>query len=130
MGHAIYSLSDPRANVLKGMLFNENYHFEHTPDFELYQKVYKMAPELIAEKRNVFKGVAVNIDFYTGYIYKMLHISKELFTPIFAIARIAGWSAHRIEELINQSKIIRPAYVAVGDRQEYVKLDQRKPSQG
>ena len=89
-----------------------------------------MAPELIAEKRNVFKGVAVNIDFYTGYIYKMLHISKELFTPIFAIARIAGWSAHRIEELINQSKIIRPAYVAVGDRQEYVKLDQRKPSQG
>jgi len=128
MGHAIYSLSDPRANVLQSILFNEDYHFNHTDDFELYKQVYKLAPIVIAEKRKLFKPVAVNIDFYTGYIYRMLHIPKELFTPIFAIARIAGWSAHRIEELVNQSKIIRPAYVAVGERQEYVPLENRKPS--
>ncbi len=125
MGHAIYSLSDPRANVLQGLLFDENLHFEHTEDFELYKQVYKLGPQVIAENKKLFKGVAVNIDFYTGYIYKMLHISQELFTPIFAIARIAGWSAHRIEELINQGKIIRPAYVAVGERQEYVPLQDR-----
>lgn len=128
MGHAIYSLSDPRANVLKDMLFSDNYHFEHTDDFELYQRVYELAPKIIAETRQLYKGVAVNIDFYTGYIYRMLHISKELFTPIFAIARIAGWSAHRIEELTNQSKIIRPAYVAVGERQNYVTIENRKSS--
>ena len=125
MGHAIYSLSDPRANVLQGLLFDENLHFEHTEDFELYKQVYKLGPQVIAENKKLFKGVAVNIDFYTGYIYKMLHISQELFTPIFAIARIAGWSAHRIEELINQGKIIRPAYVAVGERQEYIPLQDR-----
>jgi citrate synthase len=128
MGHAIYSLSDPRANVLRNMLFDKNNHFNHTEDIKLYQQVYKFAPEVIGETRKLYKGIAVNIDFYTGYIYNMLKIPREMFTPIFAIARIAGWSAHRIEELANNSKIIRPAYVAVGARQDYVEIENREPS--
>lgn len=126
MGHAVYSLSDPRVNVLKDILFSKENHFKHTSEFELYEKVFDLAPKVIAEKRKIMKGVAVNIDFFTGYIYRMLDIPKEMFTPIFAIARIVGWSAHRIEEIANQGKIIRPAYVAVGERQDYVKLEDRK----
>lgn len=128
MGHAIYSLSDPRASILQEFLMSPDIGFKHSEDWELYEKVYRLAPTVISERRKVYKGVACNIDFYTGYIYKMLKIPVEMFTPIFAIARIAGWSAHRIEELSNQSKIIRPAYVAVGLRQNYVPLKERKAS--
>ncbi|HRR89315.1 MAG TPA: citrate synthase [Eubacteriales bacterium] len=124
LGHAIYSLSDPRANLLSELL--HEYKFDNNLEYEIYQKVFRLAPAVISAKRRIYKGVAVNIDFYTGYIYKMLKIPLEMFTPIFAISRIAGWSAHRIEELVNQSKIIRPAYVAVGPRQQYIPLKDRE----
>ena len=94
-------------------------------DLALYAKIERMAPQLIAEERKIFKGVSPNVDFYSGLTYSMLGIPEELFTPIFAIARIVGWSAHRLEELINMDKIIRPAYMSVQDRREYVRIDDR-----
>ena len=94
-------------------------------EFSLYEKVAQMAPEMIAEKRQVFKGVSPNVDFYSGLIYRMLDLPCELFTPLFAMARIAGWSAHRIEEIQNAGKIIRPAYISVKDNREYIPLGER-----
>lgn len=113
MGHAIYSLSDPREKVFKGYVEKLAVEKNRQKDMELYQNIEKIAPEVIAQKRKIYKGVSPNIDFYSGFVYEMLDIPKELYTAIFAIARIVGWSAHRIEELICTNKIIRPAYMSV-----------------
>ncbi|MCX4314928.1 MAG: citrate synthase, partial [Clostridia bacterium] len=94
-------------------------------EYELYSRVEKLAPEIIADKRKIYKGVSANVDFYSGLVYNMLGIPPEMFTPAFATARIVGWSAHRIEELVNNGKIIRPNYKCVSKRAEYVKLKDR-----
>ncbi len=126
MGHAVYSVSDPRAVIFKSFveqLCNEKHHLE---EYALYSMVERLAPKVIASQRRIFKGVSANVDFFSGLVYSMLGIPVELFTPIFAIARIVGWSAHRMEELINMDKIIRPAYLAVFPRRAYEPLAQRK----
>ena len=122
MGHAVYSLSDPRADILR--FYAEQLSVEKGlhDEFELYKTVEWMAPEIIAQKRKMYKGVSANVDFYSGMVYKMLGLPYELFTPIFAVARIAGWSAHRLEEIQNAGKIIRPAYISVKDEVDYVAL--------
>ncbi len=125
MGHAVYSLSDPRSNILKlhvGLLSREK---GRSREFALYSKIAELAPEVIAAKRRIYKGVSANVDFYSGFVYSMLDLPEELYTPIFAIARVAGWSAHRIEEMINANKIIRPAYTSVAPNVEYVPLNKR-----
>lgn len=118
MGHAVYSMSDPRERVFKAYVekLATEKHREH--DMALYQNIEELAPQLIAQKRKIFKGVSPNIDFYSGFVYEMLGIPKELYTAIFAVARIVGWSAHRIEELICMNKIIRPAYMSVMEEKE------------
>ena len=126
MGHAIYSKSDPRAKILKSFVKPLAIEKGMEKEYALYRKIEVLAPQVIAEKRRIYKGVSANIDFYSGFIYRLLGIPTELFTPIFAISRIAGWSAHRIEELANAGKIIRPAYDAVAPRTKYVKLSERK----
>ena len=125
MGHAVYSLSDPRAQVFKG--FVEDLAFEKGlhDEYDLYTMIERKAPEVIASERAIYKGVSANVDFYSGFVYSMLGIPLELFTPIFAIARISGWSAHRIEELINVDKIIRPAYKSISGKREYVDMEHR-----
>ena len=125
MGHAVYSLSDPRADILRTYAKQLSEEKGMQEEFELYQTVEKMAPVIIAEKRKMYKGVSANVDFYSGMVYKMLGLPYELFTPIFAIARIAGWSAHRMEEIQNAGKIIRPAYISVKEEAEYVSLKDR-----
>ncbi|MDP4120665.1 MAG: citrate/2-methylcitrate synthase [Bacillota bacterium] len=125
MGHAIYSLSDPRARVFKGFVESLSKEKGREEEFLLYSMVERVAARLIAQERKIYKGVSANVDFYSGFVYSMLDLPKELFTPLFAIARIAGWSAHRIEELVNPSKIIRPAYMNVQDRRPYVAMDER-----
>ncbi|MDR2753798.1 MAG: citrate/2-methylcitrate synthase [Oscillospiraceae bacterium] len=125
MGHAVYSLSDPRADLFKQFteqLANEK--GEHD-EFALYDMVERIAPQVIAKKRRIYKGVSANVDFYSGFVYRILGIPAELYTPMFAIARIVGWSAHRLEELINQDKIIRPAYQSVLPPQEYIAMEDR-----
>ena len=126
MGHAIYSVSDPRANVFKGFVRSLSEEKGLHDEFELYSMVERLAPEVIGEERKIYKGVSANVDFYSGFVYSMLGLPLELFTPIFAIARIAGWSAHRLEELINAGKIIRPAYMNVSERRDYEPMDERK----
>ncbi|MBQ8724630.1 MAG: citrate/2-methylcitrate synthase [Oscillospiraceae bacterium] len=125
MGHAIYSVSDPRAEILKS--YAEKLSIENGchDEFQLYADVERIAKELISAKRKIYKGVCANIDLYSGFVYKMLGIPTDLYTPLFAIARIAGWSAHRIEELINSAKIIRPAYLAIREPRDYVPMDER-----
>ena len=113
MGHAVYSLSDPRERVFKSYVEELAREKGREKDLELYQNIEELAPQIIAEKRRIFKGVSPNVDFYSGFVYDMLGIPQELYTAIFAIARIVGWSAHRIEELICMDKIIRPAYMSV-----------------
>lgn len=125
MGHAVYSLSDPRAQVFKGFVHRLAAAKGREKDFALYSMIERMAPEVIAEKARIYKGVSANVDFYSGFVYSMLEIPLEMFTPIFAIARIVGWSAHRIEELINMDKIIRPAYKSVMREQEYIAMNER-----
>ncbi len=125
MGHAVYSISDPRADILKDCAKSLSEAKGHSEEFELYETVAKIAPEVIAEKRKVYKGVSANVDFYSGLIYRMLDIPCELFTPFFAIARIAGWSAHRIEEIQNAGKIIRPSYISVKPETAYIPLRER-----
>ncbi len=125
MGHAVYSISDPRASVLKKFVKDLSVEKGMEKEYELYTLVERLAPEVIGEKRKIYKGVSANIDFYSGLIYRMLGLPSELYTPIFAIARISGWSAHRIEELINANKIIRPAYMSVAERTAYKKIDDR-----
>ena len=129
MGHAVYSLSDPRADILKGFLKRLSVEKGRTGEFQLYSLVERLAAELIAKKRKIYKGVSANVDFYSGLVYHMLGLPLELYTPIFAISRISGWSAHRMEELINAGKIIRPAYKSVAPRREYAPIDQRKQLQ-
>ncbi|GHU83547.1 citrate synthase [Clostridia bacterium] len=125
MGHAIYSLSDPRARVFKGFVESLATDKGRHDEFKLYASVEKIATEVIAKERRIFKGVSANVDFYSGFVYSMLDLPPELFTPLFAVARISGWSAHRIEELVNPSKIIRPAYLNVQDRRSYVEIADR-----
>lgn len=125
MGHAVYSLSDPRARVFKSFVEKLAVAKGREADFELYSKVERLAPEVIAEKRHIYKGVSANVDFYSGFVYSMLDIPLELYTPIFAIARIVGWSAHRMEELVNVDKIIRPAYRSIMEEKDYVELEKR-----
>lgn len=113
IGHAIYSISDPRARVFRGFVEALSNEKGLSDEFALYSRVERLAPQVIAEHRRMYKGVSANVDFYSGFVYRMLGLPPELFTPVFAIARITGWSAHRIEELINAGKIIRPAYKSV-----------------
>ena len=125
MGHAVYSLSDPRAQVFKGFVEKLAREKKRDKDFELYSMIERLAPEVIGQKARIYKGVSANVDFYSGFVYSMLEIPLELYTPIFAIARIVGWSAHRIEELINMDKIIRPAYKSVMEVRDYVDMGER-----
>lgn len=118
MGHAVYSVSDPRERVLKYYVEKLAAAKGREKDMRLYGAIEKLAPEIIAEKRHIYKGVSPNVDFYSGFVYDMLGIPQELYTPLFAVARIAGWSAHRIEELIDMDKIIRPAYLSVMEEKE------------
>ena len=113
IGHAVYSISDPRAKIMARFVEGLSKEKGRTEEFQLYSNVERLAVKLITEKRKIYKGVSANVDFYSGFIYSMLDLPMELYTPIFAISRIAGWSAHRIEELVGGGKIIRPAYMAV-----------------
>jgi len=125
VGHAVYSKSDPRAVIFKSYVAALSKEKGLEKEFSLYEKVEKLAPELIGKRRKIYKGVSVNVDFYSGFVYKMLDLPEELYTPIFAIARIVGWSAHRMEELTNQSKIIRPAYKPVTVNKPYSPISNR-----
>lgn len=125
MGHAVYSLSDPRAEILKKYAKQLSFECGMTEEFELYNTVARLAPDIIAKKRRLFKTVSPNVDFYSGMVYKMLGLPYELFTPVFAMARIAGWSAHRLEEIQSSGKIIRPAYVGIKEGIPYTKLTDR-----
>lgn len=125
MGHAVYSKSDPRAEIFKRFVKQLSEEKGREEDFELYSMIEELGPKVISEERKIYKGVSANVDFYSGFVYSMLDIPEEMFTPIFAIARIVGWSAHRIEELINMDKIIRPAYTSVMKEEVYRSLDER-----
>ena len=125
MGHAVYSLSDPRSDILMKFARDLSIEKGKEEDYALYETVARLAPIIIAEKRKMYKGVSANVDFYSGLIYRMLDLPYELFTPIFAIARIVGWSAHRIEEIQNNGKIIRPAYINVKPATAYTPLSDR-----
>ena len=125
VGHAIYSKSDPRAVVFKSFVEQLSEEKGLQKEFALYSMVERLAPQIIAEERQMYKGVSINVDFYSGFVYHMLGLPMELYTPIFAIARIAGWSAHRLEELANNGKIIRPAYKPIGEDKAYVHLEDR-----
>ena len=125
IGHAVYSKSDPRADVLHEVAKALSIEKGMEEEFKLYEYVERIAPEIIATKRKIYKGVSANVDFYSGLVYKMLDLPYELYTPIFAVSRIAGWCAHRIEELQNAQKIIRPAYINVKNIANYIKIDDR-----
>ena len=125
MGHAVYSVSDPRAKILRSSVEKLSAEKHLHEEYALYSMVERIAPEVIASERKIYKGVSANVDFYSGFVYSMLGIPIELYTPLFAVSRMAGWSAHRMEELINMGKIIRPAYYAVSPRREYVPLEKR-----
>lgn len=125
VGHAIYSRSDPRARALKNYVSLLAEEKGMGKEWTLYQHVEELAPKLIAEERKMYKGVSINVDFYSGFVYQMLGLPIELYTPIFAMARIVGWSAHRMEELANEGKIIRPAYKAIGPVMPYVPMRKR-----
>lgn len=126
MGHAVYSLSDPRANIFREFVKRLAVDKGYVKEYNLCEKIEELAPEVIAEERKIYKGVAANVDFYSGFVYEMLGLPRELYTPIFAIARIAGWSAHRIEEIVNNGKIIRPAYKSISAQRDYVDLESRR----
>ena len=125
MGHAVYTISDPRQKILKGAVQTLAHVEGFSDDFDLYERVERLAPIVIDKKRKIYKGVASNVDFYSGLLYSMLDIPCELYTPLFATARIAGWSAHRMEELINAGKIIRPAYMSISTEKKYTPLKDR-----
>lgn len=126
MGHAVYSISDPRQKILKGAVQKLAEVEGYNAEFNLYERVERLAPQVIGKKRKIYKGVASNVDFYSGLLYSMLDIPCELYTPLFATARIAGWSAHRLEELVNTGKIIRPAYMSISTEKQYVDITDRK----
>ncbi len=125
MGHAVYTISDPRQVILKRSVKKLADAEGYNAEFDLYERVERLAPIVIGRKRKIYKGVAANVDFYSGLLYSMLDIPCELYTPLFATARIAGWSAHRLEELVNGGKIIRPAYMSISTKKEYVPLADR-----
>ena len=125
IGHAVYSVSDPRAVLLKKYVARLAKEKGLEDEYNLYAKVEELAPNVIAKVRKIYKGVSANVDFYSGFVYKMLDIPDEMYTPLFAIARISGWSAHRLEEIINNGKIIRPAYKCVAGSSTYVPLSDR-----
>lgn len=126
MGHAVYSLSDPRALTFHSFVERLSHEKGYDKEFALYTLVERLAPEIIAEKRKIYKGVSPNVDFYSGFVYQMLGLPLELYTPIFAIARIAGWSAHRMEEVCHKGKIMRPAYMTVCPHKEVIPIDERE----
>ena len=125
MGHAVYSVSDPRARVFKSFVEQLSREKGREKEYDLYLAVERLAPKAIAAKRQIYKGVSANVDFFSGFAYSMLGLPHELYTPLFAVARIAGWSAHRIEELAGNGKIIRPAYMSVCTETPYVRLSDR-----
>lgn len=125
VGHAIYSKSDPRAVILKSFVESLSVEKGLEKEFALYSMVERLAPQIIEAERQMYKGVSINVDFYSGFVYNMLGLPLELYTPIFAIARISGWSAHRLEELANNGKIIRPAYRPIGSEQDYIQMSDR-----
>lgn len=125
VGHAVYSISDPRAIILKKYVAQLAREKGLEDEYNLYAAVERIAPQVIGKFTRIYKGVSANIDLYSGFVYRMLNIPEEMFTPIFAIARISGWSAHRIEEIVNRGKIIRPAYKSLAPRREYMKLSER-----
>ncbi|WP_457942590.1 citrate/2-methylcitrate synthase [Caproiciproducens sp. LBM24188] len=125
MGHAVYSLSDPRADIFRKFVQRLSEEKGLVREYQLYSLVERLAPEVIAQERKTYKGVSANIDFYSGFVYHMLGLPLELYTPVFAMARIAGWSAHLLEEQINTGKIIRPAYKSIAARRVYVPLHDR-----
>ncbi len=125
MGHAVYSVSDPRAKTFRKFVRKLSEEKNMMAEYALYEKVERLAPEVIGNERHIYKGVSANIDFYSGLVYSMLGLPNELYTPLFAIGRIAGWSAHRLEELVNAGKIIRPAYKAVCNHKKYVPMSER-----
>jgi citrate synthase len=125
MGHAVYSISDPRAIQLREQAHMLAKAKGYEREFNLYAKVENLAPQIIGKMRRIYKGVSANVDFYSGFVYEMLDIPRELFTPLFAISRIVGWSAHRIEEITNGGKIIRPAYKSVAKKRSYIPLEER-----
>ncbi len=126
MGHAVYSISDPRSKILSRFVKKLSEEKGREDEYHLYANVERLAREVIAKERKIYKGVSANIDFYSGFIYSMLGLPHELYTPLFAIARIAGWCAHRMEELVNGNRIIRPAYKAVSPTREYKPMKERK----
>ncbi len=125
MGHAVYSISDPRAQIFKRYVEKLAAEKQMEKEYALYNSVERLAADLIAKKRKIYKGVSANIDFYSGFCYSMLGLPLELYTPLFAAARISGWSAHRIEELVNGKKIIRPSYLNVQPKVDYIPLSER-----
>lgn len=128
MGHAVYSKSDPRAGVLRSFVRALSQEKGREKECDLYMKVEEIAGHMIAERRKIYKGVSANVDYYSGFVYDMLNLPEELYTPLFAIARISGWCAHRLEELSQNSKIIRPAYLGIAPQLEYVPIDKRHDS--
>ena len=125
IGHAVYSISDPRSVLLKKYAEKLAKEKGFEDEFKLYSKVEDLAPKIISKVRKMYKGVSANVDFYSGFVYRMLNIPPELFTPIFAISRVVGWSAHRIEEIVNKGKIIRPAYKSIAPRRKIVPIEER-----
>lgn len=125
MGHAVYSISDPRADIFKVFVKQLAQEKGCEEEYALYEMVENMAPKVIAEKRKIYKGVNANVDFYSGLVYSMLDLPPALYTPIFATARIVGWSAHRLEELRNVDKIIRPAYRPLAEHRDYIRMGDR-----
>ncbi len=125
MGHAVYSISDPRADILKQFVEMLSREKGYAEEYALYAAVERLAPQVIASERKIYKGVSANVDFYSGFVYHMLGLPVELYTPIFAVARVAGWSAHRMEELVNMGKIIRPAYASVQPVRPYIPWAER-----
>lgn len=125
IGHAVYSISDPRAVIFKEYIAKLAKEKGLENEYNLYLKVEEIAPVLMEKLSKIHKGVSANVDFYSGFVYRMLGIPDEMFTPIFAISRIAGWSAHRIEEIVNSGKVIRPSYKSVAKRRNYIALDER-----
>ena len=126
MGHAVYSISDPRAVIFKGFVEKLAIEKGRQKELALYHLVERLAPKVIAEERKIYKGVSPNVDFYSGFVYQMLNLPEELYTPIFAIARISGWAAHRMEEVCSHNKIMRPAYVMRGPHREYIPMEERQ----
>jgi len=125
MGHPVYSVSDPRTLILRGYAERLAAEKGVTEEFALHTRVERIAPLIVSARHNVYKGVSANVDFYSGFVYQMLDIPQELYTPLFAISRVTGWTAHRLEELANGGKLIRPAYKSVAGHRDYVPLEKR-----